>query len=98
MKKDFEHFYNVTVGLEHPRPFEHKYPILESKCESLFERIYAARMRMALRTSGDMDEEHADMLVLITAYEKMMRLLCRHFYEYGRVERLRRRRKRKPRF
>ncbi|HWS29571.1 MAG TPA: hypothetical protein VN512_05580 [Clostridia bacterium] len=98
MSGDFEHFYNRMIGLEEPFPFEKQSSAMERRCSLLFEKIYAARTELARHSGMNMDEESPDVLMIVEAYEQMMRILSKYFYARGRAERqLGRRKGRKPR-
>ena len=83
MKQDFEHIYNVVVGLEEAIFPETRDCALETSCDLLFEKIDAARERLARHSARSMDCESADVLVIVETYERMMRVLSRYFYFLG---------------
>jgi len=97
MSGDFEHFYNIMIGLEERLPLEKQSSATVHKCDLLFEKIYAARTRLARHISMSMDEESPDVLMIVEAYEQMMRILSKYFYARGRAgRRLGRRKGGKP--
>lgn len=83
MKQDFEHIYNVAVGLEEAIFPETRDRALETSCDLLFEKIYAARERLARHNGRNMGCESADVLAIVETYERMMRVLSRYFYFSG---------------
>lgn len=54
------------------------------ECWSLYESIFDARIRLSKAIDGSEDGDHPDIMIIINAYEQMMRYLCKKAFEYGK--------------
>ena len=75
---EFDRIYESMNGMleeadpNYPSEFEEG-----MECWSLYESIFDARIRLSKAINGNEDGDHPDIMIIINAYEQMMRYLCK---------------------
>ena len=82
---EFDRIYESMNGMleeadpNYPSEFEEG-----RECWSLYESIFDARIRLSKAINGNEGGDHPDIMIIINAYEQMMRYLCKKTFEYGK--------------
>ena len=83
MNEHFQTIYEQMTGVA-----DHGYGAIDDEfengpCGALYEKAFAARVRLSRLLDGNDSGENADALCIADAHEQMQRILCEKAYEYG---------------